>query len=149
MLDNWFNKELKYKLLYRASEESYSSIYFHNKVDKYKNTLIIIKDVNNMIYGGYTRKSWDGNKIYKSDKNAIIFNLEKEKYYKINNERYAIFCDPDNLAIFGEGDLILGSEGIKSFFPKTYGNSLENKENEFTSGYRRLIPLEIEVFQIS
>ena len=149
ILDSWFQKDLKYKLLYRASEDGYSAKIFHDKVDNYKNTLIIIKDANNFVFGGFTRKSWDGNKIYKKDKNAIIFNLEKEQYFKINNDRCAIFCDPDNLAIFGEGDLYLGSEGVKSFFPKTYGNSMENKENAFTLGFKKLIPLEIEVFQLS
>ena len=54
-----------------------------------------------------------------------------------------------NLAIFGKGDLYLGVEGIKSFFPKSYGDPLENKENELTLGYKKLIPLEIEVFQLS
>ena len=53
------------------------------------------------------------------------------------------------IAIFGKGDLYLGVEGIKSFFPKSYGDPLENKENELTLGYKKLIPLEIEVFQLS
>ena len=149
LLDKWFEKELKYKLLFRASEDGYSPKVFHNKVDKFKNNLILIKDVNNFIYGGFTRNTWDGNKIYKKDKNAIVFNLDNEIYYKIKDNSYSIFCDPDNLAIFGDGDIYLGVEGIKSFFPKSYGNSLENKENELTLGYKKLIPLEIEVFQLS
>ena len=149
LLDRWFEKELKYELLYRASEEGYSPRIFHNKVDNIKNTLLLIKDINNFIYGGFTRKTWDGNKIYKNDKNAIVFNLEKEIYYKIKNEKYAIFCDPDNLAIFGEGDIYLGEEGVKSFFPKNYGDISENKEYELTLGYKKLIPLEIEVFKLS
>ena len=149
LLDKWFKKELKYKLIYRATEDGYSPIIFHNKVDNFKNNLILIKDVNNFIYGGFTRKTWDGNKIYKEDKNAIVFNLEKEKYYKIKDEKYAIFCDPNNLAIFGEGDIYLGLDGIKSDFPKIYGDISENKENELTFGYTKLTPLEIEVFQLN
>ena len=149
LLDKWFLKELKYKLLYRASEEGYSPKIFHNKVDKFKNNLILIKDANNFVYGGFTRNTWDGNKIYKKDKNAIVFNLDNEIYYKIKDNNYSIFCDPENLAIFGKGDIYLGVEGVKSFFPKSYGNALENKENELTLGYIKLIPLEIEVFQLS
>lgn len=149
ILDKWFKKELKYKLIYRASEDGYSPKIFHKKVDNFKNNLILIKDINNYIYGGYTRKTWDGNKIYKEDKNAIVFNLDKEKYYKIKDEKYAIFCDPDNLAIFGEGDIYLGVNGLKSNFPKFYGDISENKENELTLGYKKLTPLEIEVFQLS
>lgn len=149
MLDEWFKKELKFKLLYRASEDGYSPQSFHTKVDKYKNTLIIIKDVNNFIFGGFTRKTWEGDKVFKKDKRAIVFNLDKEKYYEINDEDKSIFCDPDNLAIFGEGDIYLGADSIKSNFPKTYGSSKDNKDNELTMGYEKLTPLEVEVFQLS
>jgi len=149
MLDEWFKKELKFKLLYRASEDGYSPQSFHTKVDKYKNTLIIIKEVNNFIFGGFTRKTWEGDKVFKKDKRAIVFNLDKEKYYKINDEDKSIFCDPDNLAIFGEGDIYLGADSIKSNFPKTYGSSKDNKDNELTMGYEKLTPLEVEVFQLS
>lgn len=149
ILDDWFKKELKYKLLYRASEDGYSPQSFHNKVDKYKNTLIIIKDINNFIFGGFTRKTWDGDKIFKRDKKAIVFNLDKEKYYKVNDEEKSIFCNPDNLAIFGEGDIYLGVDSIKSSFPKAYGSFKDDKENELTMGYTKLTPLEVEVFQLS
>ena len=149
ILDKWFGKELKYKLLYRATDEQYSAEAFHNLVDKIKNTIIFIKDINNFIYGGFTRKTWDGNRIYKTDQHAIVFNLDKEIYYKINDPNHAIFCDPDNLAIFGEGDILLGKKSIESSFPKTYGSSSENKKNELTLGFDKLSPLEIEVFHLS
>jgi len=149
ILDKWFGRELNYKLLYRATDEQYSAEAFHNLVDKIKNTIIFIKDINNFIYGGFTRKTWDGNRVFKADKNAIVFNLDKEKYYKINDANHAIFCDPENLAIFGEGDIHLGKKSIESSFPKTYGSSSENKKNELTLGFDKLSPLEIEVFNLS
>ena len=149
ILDKWFGKELKYKLLYRATDEQYSAEAFHNLVDKIKNTIIFIKDINNFIYGGFTRKTWDGKRVYKADEHAIVFNLDKEKYYKINDPNHAIFCDPDNLAIFGEGDILLGKKSVESSFPKTYGSSSENKKNELTLGFDKLSPLEIEVFNLS
>jgi len=149
ILDKWFRKELRYKLLYRATDEQYSAEAFHNLVDKIKNTIIFIKDVNNFIYGGFTRKTWDGKRVFKTDQNAIVFNLDKEIYYKINDPSHAIFCDPDNLAIFGEGDILLGKKSIESSFPKTYGSKSENKKNELTLGFDKLSPLEIEVFNLS
>ena len=149
LLDKWFGRKLKYKLLYRATEEQYSSSKFHSKVDNYKNSIIFIKDVNNFIYGGFTTRTWDGNRVFKSDKNAILFNLDKEKYYEINNSEKAIFCDKDILAYFGEGDLILGPKSIESNFPKSYGSDKSIKENELTMGYNKLSPVEMEVFQLS
>ena len=149
LLDKWFNKELKYKLLYRASEEQYSAKIFHSKVDEFKNTIIFIKDVNNFIYGGFTRKTWDGARIFKADQYAIVFNLDKGIYYKINDVNHAIFCDPDYLAMFGEGDIYLGPKSVKSSFPKSYGSSSENKQYELTLGFNELSPVEMEVFQLS
>ena len=149
LLDNWFNKELNYKLLYRATEEQYSANTFHSKVDEFKNTIIFIKDINNFIFGGFTRKTWDGRRIFKSDQNAIVFNLDKGIYYKINDANHAIFCDPEYLAIFGEGDIYLGPKSVESSFPKTYGSQSENKQFELTLGYNKLTPVEMEVFQLS
>ena len=40
-------------------------------------------------------------------------------------------------------------KNIKSSFPATYGNYNENKINELTMGYEKLIPIEIKVFQLS
>ena len=148
ILDKWFGRKLKYKLLFRATEENYSSSEFHKKVDEFKNTIIIIKDINNFIYGGFTTKTWDGNKLYKSDKNSILFNLDKEKYYEVNNAQHAIYCDKELLATFGDGDLILGPTSIESAFPKSFGNK-DIKDNELTMGYNKLSPVELEVFQLS
>ena len=148
LLDKWFEHKLNYKLLYRATEEQYSASIFHQKVDSYKNTIIFIKDINNFIYGGFTTKTWDGNKSYKSDKNAILFNLDKEKYYDVNDYSHAILCDKDLLAVFGDGDLILGPKSIESAFPKSFGNK-DVKDNELTMGYNKLSPVEMEVFQLS
>ena len=149
LLDNWFKQKLQYKLLYRTSEEQYSAQIFHSKVDSFKNTIIFIKDINNFIYGGFTRKTWDGNRMFKNDQNAIVFNLDKGIYYKINDANHAIFCDPEYLAIFGEGDISLGPKSIETSFPKTYGSSSENKQYELTMGFNKLSPLEMEVFQLS
>ena len=59
-------------------------------------------------------------KIYKNDKNTIVFNLNYEKYYNLNIEKLALFCSTDNLAIFGEEDIYIGAKGIKSLFHKNF-----------------------------
>jgi len=149
LLDKWFERKLKFKLLFRATEGKYSPSEFHKNVDKYKNTLILIKDINNFIYGGFTTKTWDGSKIFKSDKHSILFNLDKEKYYEVKDERHAIFCDESLLAVFGDMDLALGPNAIESNFPKCYGTSKDIEKNELTMGYNKLTPSEMEVFQLS
>ena len=75
-----------------------------------------------------------------------MFNLDKEKYYEINNSEKAIFCDKDILAYFGEGDLILGPKSIESNFPKSYGKG--SSTNEFTEKNRNFKISDVEVYLV-
>ncbi len=54
--------DFKWKLLYRASQYSYTSYSFHKYCDDKGPTLIIIKSSGGWIFGGYTTKSWSGSK---------------------------------------------------------------------------------------
>ena len=52
--------DFKWKLLYRASENEYSAKSFHKYCDNKGPTLVIIKNSEGCIFGGYTTKSWSG-----------------------------------------------------------------------------------------
>ena len=70
-----FPKDQKFKLLYRASEDGFSSTKFHEKCDGIKNTLTIIKSTYDDIFGGYTGAAWDCDEHYINDTNTFIFSL--------------------------------------------------------------------------
>ena len=67
----------KIKLLYRASENEYSSESFHSCCDNQGNTITIIKSEFDNIFGGYTNIPWTSDDGYKSDKGkSFIFLLQ-------------------------------------------------------------------------
>ncbi len=47
------------KLLYRASEENFKTIKFHEKCEKISHTLTLCETVHGKVIGGYTPLAWD------------------------------------------------------------------------------------------
>ena len=57
--------DIKWKLLFRASEHEYATKSFHKLCNKTKQpTLIVIKSSKGWIFGGYTTQSWKGRGIF-------------------------------------------------------------------------------------
>ena len=86
----------KYKinlnLLYKASKDGDKSLIFHEKCDKAQTTLILVETKSNKRFGGYTKRTWRGSNIEKSDNEAFIFSLNKYKIYDVIKEKNAIGC---------------------------------------------------------
>ena len=87
-------KNVIYNLLYRKSRDSDKASVFHSKCDKIRGTLILIKTVDNLKFGGYTNETWEGDNVQKADNTAFIFSLNNNKAYKIKKNKKAIFCSP-------------------------------------------------------
>jgi len=62
------NNPPELKLLYRASEHSFSVEEFHRKCDNKPNTLIIAKTKHKKVIAGFTSQMWSIEDCYKSDK---------------------------------------------------------------------------------
>ena len=154
-----FSCQQKFRLLYKASTDGFSSKSFHNKCDGYKSTITIILSTKGYIFGGYTDEDWSGHNIYKTDKNAFIFSLvNKEKNpikIKCNDPQYAICCDSSYGPIFGGFDLAIFSNSNvnKSSYSYlcdvykhpfyTYGSTKAKSLLAGTSNFRTV---EIEVY---
>ena len=91
-----FPRQPKFQLLYRASEDGFSSASFHQKCDGIKNTLTIIKTTNGNIFGGYTGRAWDCSGTHMYDTNSFIFSLINQ-----SNEPFKAKCIRNECAIFG------------------------------------------------
>ena len=66
-------KSIQFSLLYRASENEYSSDIFHELCDNKGATLVIIHNDFDHIYGGYASESWNWNESTIDDKNAFLW----------------------------------------------------------------------------
>ena len=61
--EEWLGSDYQWTLLYRASEHEYTAQSFHEYCDNKGPTLVIIKNVEGSIFGGYTTQSWSGKSI--------------------------------------------------------------------------------------
>ena len=144
-------KNIKLKLLYKATIDSDKAEIFHKKCDKAKTSLIIIETINGMRFGGYTTQSWEGDGIDKKDDNAFVFSLDKLQIYNIISGQPAIGCYPKY------GPVFLGCQ-IKvndNFFVKggtTYrrnANYAINSDFELNDGIKFFGIKDLEVFEVT
>ena len=155
-----------FKMYFKATVDG--DINFHDKTDKWDGYLLIIKDENENIFGGYTSKNFRGNLAldigygaYKNDNMSFLFNLDKEEIYPVvkPNSDYHIYADIEEGPIFGEllnSDLNIKSHflSVKSFsnFPKNYNfkGDINDSENKLrlTNGQKSFLIKELECFRI-
>ena len=105
-----FGLDDKFKLIYAASGDEFSSRDFHAKCDNRSKTLIVIKsEPFGYIFGGYTEATWDSphGKQWKSDPNAFLFSLTNRDNrpckMKSIDESHSIYCNPYCGPTFGQG----------------------------------------------
>ena len=80
------NKNIKdIKKLYQATIDGDGAINFHSRCDNIPNTLTVIQSAGNRRFGGFTTQVWESveSYIYKDDKSAFLFSLDKKKYILI------------------------------------------------------------------
>ena len=155
-----------FKMYFKATVDG--DINFHDKTDKWDGYLLIIKDENENIFGGYTSKNFRGNLAldigygaYKNDNMSFLFNLDKDEIYPVvkSNSDYHIYADIEEGPIFGEllnSDLNIKSRflSVKSFsnFPKNYNfkGDINDSENKLrlTNGQKSFLIKELECFRI-
>ena len=158
--------EPSFKMYFKATIDG--DMNFHDKTDRWEGYLLIIKDENENIFGGYTSKNFKGNLAldigygaHKNDNMSFLFNLDKEEIYpvvELNSDNH-IYGDVEEGPIFGEiinGDLMIKSRflSVKSFsnFPKSFnlnGNK-NDKENKLrlTNGQKSFMIKELECFRV-
>ena len=119
-IENRINKKVKeVRKLYQATIDGSEANNFHSKCDNIPNTLTIIKSAGNRRFGGFTSNTWESTLIYKDDKNAFLFSLDKNKIYNYKNDECAIFCWRDNGPSFGCNNSFYNTIGID-------GNPIKN-----------------------
>ncbi len=157
-------------LLYRATTDGFDSKVFHMKCDGKANTITIIKNNFNYVFGGYTSATWDdGSKgrfsAFKTDPHAFIFSLRrkgvsKNDMYMIRKSQEAICCSIYKGPSFGFDDIDINERpnietGSYSNIGGSYEcplnyiyNSNENKTSFLAGNLKNWLVTEIEVYQI-
>ena len=162
-------KEYKpsFRMYFKATVDGDTS--FHDKTDKWDGYILLIKDENENIFGGYTSKNFRGNSILdvgygtqKNDEISFLFNLDKDEIYPvidIHSDNH-IYGDIEDGPVFGSqinSDLGINSKflSIKSYsdFPKNYnlnGNkNVGDNKLRLTNGRKYFLIKELEAFRVN
>ncbi len=84
-------------LLYRASRDGFNDRAFHEKCDGKANTITIIKNNFNYVFGGYTAAIWTSTGRWTYDSSAFIYSLRK--YGTSNSHKFPIQAAEAKLTI--------------------------------------------------
>ena len=152
----------KFELLFRGTRDGMKGTVFHNKCNNQGPTLLLYKNENGYINGGYTSFPWSSDNSYHSAPDSFLFTLTN--MYNINptkfqskNDQKEVHHSSNYTAIFGAGhDLgiyndILNSGGWSNF-PNTYKDILGKGKSIFTgkdnNNANEFKIKEIEVFKL-
>ena len=142
-IESRINKKVKKaKKLYQATIDGGEVSNFHSKCDNIPNTLTIIKSEGNRRFGGFNSIIWESKTIYKYDKNAFLFSLDKNKIYSTkNNNSYTIFCGVNYGPSFGYNKSYkstIGIEGNPIREKKLYTCESDSDSFDFNGDYNAL-----------
>ncbi len=149
---NFLNKKIENsELIYRGTRDGDLAKNFHEKCDNKGPTLVLCKDKNEQIFGGFTTAEWDSNQRHsKNDKNAFIFSITNNKKFESRNFENSIECNPIFGPVFGfGGDLTI----VDKFLSKQSNmwinqNTYFDKKYEITNGKVFFDLVELEVYLI-
>lgn len=152
MIGNRINnlKDIKYRLLYRATRDGGSSKIFHLKCDNFHNLVVIIETKEGKRFGGYTSSKFKGANPMKIDNNAFLFSLDLKKIYNITPGKYAIDCNPKSGPSFSGGSLFIPDNFFEKFGKiGSYGGPYKfEKDYELNDGKKNFVVKELEIFQV-
>ena len=142
-------RNIKYKLLYRATNDGDFSSKFHEKCDNIPNTLVLIQTSGDRRFGGFTTQTWDGDDVNKKDNNCFIFSIDNMKTYDINENQFAINCNPDLGPVFVNQIKLLDKFFIQGGSTNKKGKTFSTLEDfEITGGAEKFGVREVEVYQV-
>ena len=130
------------ELIYRGTRDGSSSNDFHNKCDNKGETIVLIKNDKDNIFGGYTSYPWGKDGNHHSAPDSFLFTLTN--IYKINptkfpskNEKHEVWHYSTYGPCFGGGnDLEIYNDflnkGGNLAFPRTYEDILGKGKSIFT-----------------
>ena len=151
---NCKNKNLKLKLLYRASIDGDTPEIFHSKCDGISPTISIFKTSDNYTFGGYSDAKWDKISSEKKGNNIFLFSFNNMKLYPGKNGG-SIYCSSLHGPWFSwaigvyNNSFLKEKEQYRFDFNtiKQYWNNFD-KEYEITGEKKKFYIKEIEVFHI-
>ena len=143
-------KGVKFHLVYKAFDHEDKAKIFHEKCDKLNMSLVLIETDQDVRFGGFTTKTWEGHNLKKIDNDAFVFSLETNKIFDIIKNEPAIGCYPKFGPVFFGCQIRI----YDNFFSKggtTCHKGLNyktTKDFELNNGEQKYLIKDIEVYSI-
>lgn len=149
-----FDKIFSTKLSFDSSAQN-----FHQSCDDKAPTLVLVKDTDGNVFGGFTNLSWDCPEEYQykgGDPESFLFSVNKKKIIKHDNniDSKSIHCDVNWGPAYGYGDLVIEnmctlSNDSWTELKKSYGR-FDNEIDEYflTNGKNKFQVEILEVFYV-
>ena len=141
-------------LIFKASEHNFSSEKFHEACDGLSPTIVLVKDSDGNVFGGYNSIPWRsknyGTNQYDRKRNNFLFSIDKNRLFPIKTPTYSVDFDRNLGPCFGEDLKLIDQSNVNlnsSFLGKYYKNHPENNINSITSK-NLFIVNEYEVFHL-
>lgn len=133
---------------YRLSRNGLSTKEFHLQCDGLLPTVTVIKTSFDILYIGFTNKSWDGNGE-KYDSDAFLYSINFDKVHYVNYNTPAIRTSPNLFPSFGENDIYLSETNCFYQYPLHSYSIINGDVNNKSQGSKISISLEeIEVIHM-
>lgn len=103
LINSWIapNKNISYKLIYRASRDGDTENDFHRNCDNKAPTLVLGITPQGYIFGGYTTVNWNYySGDYLPDSEAFVFSINQKKKFKTNDKNRSIYTQKGLLYYF-------------------------------------------------
>ena len=157
------NKNIIFKLVYRASRDGDSAEEFHKRCNDLGANITLVKTDKNIKFGGFTNFDWDipdketiklspGDEVEKEDDNAFCFSLSLNKIYLHNKDKKgAIFCCEKYGPIFSDKIFAINDNMLSKggYCGKMENSNFIGQETDYEiSGEEKFNIKELEVFEI-
>jgi hypothetical protein len=145
-------KKQKWRLIYRGSENGFASSDFHKHCDGFCNTLVLVRDENYYIFGGYSGAKWSSDAGFVTDPYAFVFSLSEKAFFvaRCAEPERAIYCKATLGPAFGENDIKianLSNENRSSCAVlNCYQTTDQEDEYSILAGRENFKTVEIEVY---
>lgn len=146
-------KNIKFKLLYRATRDGEHCSIFHSKCDEKPNTLFVVQTLKGLKFGGYCDKTWEPTGC-KEDNNCFVYSLDLLKKYRSKSGKKIMNPDKDRGPRFQGWVIWIGekflSQNCETCSKTAALNNFEGftKDCEINNGEFYFNLSEFEMFQI-
>jgi hypothetical protein len=151
-LTEYQNKKIQIKLLFDTSNDGKEVRICHTKCNNIPNTFSIVTTTKGKKFGFFRSIAINGNGDWKQDNKAFFYSFDKNKLYKIKNDKNAVKFDENyyiNTINFSlDGDILSAKYSIpdKNTMNLNFDGFLD--EYEFTCGEKEFYVKKFEVYQL-